>query len=230
MNIQSLPIISEVYGEKGSGRNAFCLCICKDVPSLWIEAFRRTCTKRANSISIDLESMYICRAKSIHAVIERLRTGEIQNFIKDHKIKLVVVNRIEDLENPAVKKTKNYEELVRHLKRFYLTEKVKSIVVSGLSSTYYASRLVYRREVEDQKENQEIDLNRYITIQKYLGKAVPPSSIQGVSWEYSIPTKIYIERTPNPAFRLVRIVKPELDNSPRYVMHIEENSISIKSI
>ncbi|KAH9386913.1 uncharacterized protein NEMAJ01_1809 [Nematocida major] len=232
MNIHELPIISEVYGEGGAGKNSFCFYVSRNITSLWIEAYPRLSTKRADSLRLDLESIYVCGVKNIHVLICMLKAGEIQSFIKDHGVELVVVNRIEDLEEPCAKGTKNYEEVAKCLKRLYHTHKVKTIIVSetpSLDSVATRGRMCTEggQEVHrmlDQK------LCSYLVLQKYLKKAIPVSSIQSVSWEYCMPTKICIQRTPEAGVRSVKIVKPDIPGMPEYVMRIRDGSIDLEKI
>ncbi|KAI5192573.1 hypothetical protein NEMIN01_2086 [Nematocida minor] len=243
MDIRTLPIISEVYGEEGSGRNSFCFCIAKDCNSLWIEAYSKLSTKRAYSLRMDLESIYICKIKNIHGLLYSLKKGEIGNFVKDHRIDVIIINGLEELEEVGEIGTKNYVEVVSHLKQLYLSLKVKSILISRVHtnianensvrysenispSTIFTLNTINKQSTEEKKERLQSD----ILYQKYFKQHVPPSSIKGTLWEYAMPTKLYIKRTSSPSVRIITVVKPEISHPPQYTMEIGPTSVTIERI
>lgn len=227
MDIGSLPIISEVFGDSGSGRTSFCLCVAKYSNSLWIEASRKLSTKRAYSLRMDLEAIYIKRVCNIYSLIRSLAEGEIFDFIKDHKIDIVIINGIEDLEETEARSTKNYIEVVKQLKILYLILRVKSVIISSVSPNTQIHSEFSGCSVEEDREETESRRMSFL-LKKYLRKPAPKSSISGEGWKYSMPTQLYIRKTNKPSIRIVEIVKPSVSNPPQYILEILRTEINIR--
>ncbi|KAI5164444.1 hypothetical protein NEAUS04_2211 [Nematocida ausubeli] len=246
MDIERLPIISELYGEKNSGSAEFCFYIAKSTNSLWIESCKRTCTKRAELMHIDLNSMHICKVLNIYLLVNKLQTKEIHNFIETHKIKLLIINKLDDLTTADHQEdTKSCLELVKHLKMMYITHSVKSIVITnvrpGYSNSSLAKRLLggmfansafsaYCAIEDEETESSKYNLNTYIATQRFSKKDTPRSTVHNNSWDSCMPTAFYIEKTPIPGVHMMRMVRPKTPNGLQYVLKVNSDEISVDRI
>ncbi|OAG29989.1 hypothetical protein NEDG_01536 [Nematocida displodere] len=130
MDLSRLPSVSEVYGEAGSGRTSFCLAMASPEPSLWIQKFPRFPSARALSVQLDLEEVFVSQTHSVNRLLHAFRSGEVSVFVRDHGIRLIVINTLSDFFYAAKGSSGFCVALVQELKRLYTAQGVKSLLIS----------------------------------------------------------------------------------------------------
>ncbi|KAI5145660.1 hypothetical protein NEPAR06_2098 [Nematocida parisii] len=242
--MERLPIISEIYGDKNSGRSEFCYYMAQNVNSLWIESCKRTCTKTADSLMIDLNSMHICKIEYVHLLVNKLKTNEIQCFIKDHKVNLLVINNLDDFLADCTERKWEYAELVKNLKLLYITHSVKSIIITQSRPEQFKPVVIGNRPMwstsTDNKSNEYaqeedergfgININIYNILKRYKKEKIPKSTAESALWNMCMPTRFYIEKTPAAEIRILKVIKPKLASNPEYILNATPTRITMKRI
>lgn len=125
----TLPSVTEVCGEAGSGRSFFCLGCTLGKKSLWLQMHDIFPDRRATQMNMSLSEVTICKTRSAKRMLLALKNGEIEKCIGEKEIEVVVFNRMTD-PYYSTHSTRLCVLLVYELKKLYIKYGVKSLVIT----------------------------------------------------------------------------------------------------
>lgn len=135
MNLKQLPSVVEVYGPCYKSIILFCLEVCRDVESLWIEGFCSPTVKIAQTMEMNLDKIVLCKIDGFSRLSMLFSQGHLQKEIDKHKTKVIVLNCLEEYTNMH-----NLFlvacEILYFLKRLYIEHKIKAFIVTGERKMY----------------------------------------------------------------------------------------------